>query len=147
MTGLNELYQEVILHHNKSPRNFGALESATHRALGHNPLCGDQLTVFLRLENDEVTDVRFHGKGCAISTASASVMTDAIKGKSKDEIKKMFKDFHNLVTGEPRDAEADLGKLEVFSGVSEFPARVKCASLCWHTLQAAIDGIEETSTE
>ncbi|HEX9794638.1 MAG TPA: SUF system NifU family Fe-S cluster assembly protein [Planctomycetota bacterium] len=149
MTGRNELYQEMILHHNKAPRNFGALEDADRKSDGHNPLCGDHLTVWLKLDGDKVADVRFEGSGCAISTASASVMTDAVKGRSTAEIEKLFRSFHALVTGQPApDEDLDLGKLEVFSGVSEFPARVKCASLAWHTLQAALHGdAEPVSTE
>ena len=147
MTGLNDIYQEVILHHNKSPRNYGTLADADHQALGHNPLCGDKLHLTLKLDDDTVAEIRFQGDGCAISKASASVMTDAVKGRSREEVDRLFRAFHALVTGEALPEGApDLGKLEVFSGVSEFPARVKCASLAWHTLQAAMKGDAETVT-
>ena len=141
---LRELYQEVILDHSRKPRNFGPLEGATAQADGHNPLCGDRATVFIHVEGDTVTDVTFQGAGCSISTASASMMTEAIKGKSRAEVEALFSRFHALVTrdGAAGDAEPDpaLGKLAVFSGVWEFPVRVKCASLPWHTLKAALDG-------
>jgi nitrogen fixation NifU-like protein len=146
---LSELYQQVILDHNKKPRNFRKLEDATQHADGFNPLCGDQLTVYLRLEDDAVQDVSFEGSGCAISKASASMMTQAVKGKSRDEAEKLFAEFHRMVTGE-LDEEAEpnaLGRLKIFSGVREFPARVKCASLPWHTLHAALAGEVQTTTE
>jgi len=137
MSELGELYQAVILDHNNKPRNFGRLPGATHSANGHNPLCGDQLTVYVRLEGDLVEDVRFEGSGCAISKASASLMTAAIKGKTAAEVETMFDNFHKVVTGTGGDP-ALLAKLAVFAGVSEFPMRVKCASLAWHTLKSAL---------
>lgn len=142
--GLRELYQEVIFDHNRNPRNFKALDPATHQADGHNPLCGDQLTVYARL-NDEgiVEEVSFIGHGCAISKASASLMTEACKGKSKADVEQLFEDVHAMLTQEHPDR--DLGKLEVLSGVKEFPARVKCASLAWHTLHNAISQAQETA--
>jgi nitrogen fixation protein NifU and related proteins len=141
---LRELYQEVILDHSKKPRNFGALPGATGQADGYNPLCGDRATVFVRLDGDVVSDVKFQGAGCSISTASASMMTESVKGKSRTEAEALFERFHDLVTRDSKAAEDDidpaLGKLAVFSGVWEFPVRVKCASLPWHTLKAALDG-------
>lgn len=139
MTGfgdLRELYQEVIFDHNRRPRNFHAMEEATHHADGHNPLCGDQLTVYARVVNDKVEDVSFVGHGCAISTASASLMTEAVKGMPVAEVEILFRDMHAMLT--ESHPERDLGKLEVLSGVREFPARVKCATLAWHTLHNAI---------
>ncbi|TAH35944.1 MAG: SUF system NifU family Fe-S cluster assembly protein [Planctomycetota bacterium] len=148
MTGLNELYQDVILHHYKSPRNYGELPGHNRAADGHNPLCGDRIHLTARVEDGRIADLRFQGSGCAISTASASVMTEAVKGKTEDEIRALFQRFHDLVTGKPAGDGAELGKLEVFSGVSEFPVRVKCATLCWHTLQAALKNTHQTvSTE
>ena len=149
MSELNELYQEVILDHNKNPRNFREIETATNTADGNNPLCGDALRVYVEMENDEVKDVAFKGSGCAISKASASMMTQVVKGKSKEDAEVLFEEFHKMVTGE-LDIEADenqLGKLKIFAGVLEFPARVKCASLSWHTLHAALSGEEKISTE
>lgn len=149
MSELNELYQETILEHNKNPRNFREIEDADKKALGNNPLCGDALQVFLKMEGDEVADVAFKGSGCAISKASASMMTQAVKGKSREDADKLFDEFHRMVTGE-LDIEAEenhLGKLRVFAGVLEFPARVKCASLSWHTLNAALHGEDAVSTE
>ncbi len=139
MSSLAELYQNVILEHNRSPRNYRVMEAADRRAEGHNPVCGDQLTVWLKLDGDVVRDVSFHGMGCAISRASASLMTAAVKGRTSREAEALFERFHRLVTGtaEPTDAET-LGKLAVFSGVSEYPSRVKCASLPWHALKAAL---------
>jgi nitrogen fixation protein NifU and related proteins len=137
---LNELYQNVILEHNRSPRNYHAMDDADHKAEGHNPLCGDRLTVWVRLEDDVIQDASFQGSGCAISKASASLMTTAVKGRTRREAEELFGRFHRLVTGALDPAEAEtLGKLAVFSGVSEFPVRVKCASLSWHTLKAALD--------
>jgi nitrogen fixation NifU-like protein len=136
---LKELYRDVILDHNKRPRNFGQLEPADSRADGHNPLCGDRLTVFLRMSGDRVEDIRFEGKGCAISTASASMMTEAIKGKHKADIGALFGKIHALLTQQNAVADPSLGKLAALSGVREYPARVKCASLCWHTLNAALE--------
>ncbi|MBS0421014.1 MAG: SUF system NifU family Fe-S cluster assembly protein [Proteobacteria bacterium] len=145
---LKELYRDVILDHNKRPRNFGTLEAADARADGHNPLCGDRLTVFLKMQGDRVEDIRFEGKGCAISTASASLMTEAIKGKDKTEIGGLFNKVHSLLTQQEAVADPSLGKLAALSGVREYPARVKCASLCWHTLNAALDqGGATVSTE
>jgi nitrogen fixation NifU-like protein len=136
---LKDLYRDVILDHNKRPRNFGKLEPADSRADGHNPLCGDRLTVFLRMNGDRVEDIRFEGKGCAISTASASLMTEAIKGKDKADIGTLFGQIHSLLTRQDAVADPSLGKLAALSGVREYPARVKCASLCWHTLNAALE--------
>jgi nitrogen fixation protein NifU and related proteins len=142
MSDLRELYQELIIDHSKRPRNFKVLETADRKLEGYNPLCGDKITVFLELEHDRVKNVSFQGSGCAISTASASVMTETIKGKTLAEAEALFEVFHNLVMGKPPAAgnAPELGKLAVFSGVSEFPARVKCASLAWHTLHAALRG-------
>ena len=139
-TDLRELYQQVILDHNKNPRNYKELADATNRVDGYNPLCGDHYTVFLRMEGDVISDVGFTGNGCAISKASASVMSTSVKGKSRDEAEKLFETFHRLVTGEGSPEGQELGRLAAFSGVSEFPARVKCASLAWHTLRSALAG-------
>jgi len=148
MDDLRELYQATILDHNKKPRNFHAVDGANRQADGHNPLCGDKLTVYLRVdEDDHVVDIGFQGAGCAISTASASLMTDFVKGKSRGEIEEDFELFHHLLTSRA-DEDVDvsaLGKLEVFSGVREYPMRVKCATLSWHTLKAALDDAEETA--
>jgi nitrogen fixation protein NifU and related proteins len=144
---IDELYQEIILDHSKRPRNMGRLENATATAEGFNPLCGDKLTLALRLENGVIKDVRFVGCGCAISTASASLMTEVLKGRTKEDAEKLFERFHQLLTSDSAEA-ADLGKLAVFSGVREFPARVKCATLAWHTLKAALENPgEKVSTE
>ncbi len=149
MSHLHELYQEVIIDHGRHPRNFGELEHANHRATGFNHLCGDQVVLYLKVSDGIIEDIRFEGSGCAISTASASLMTEALKGKSEAEAAALFAAFHALVTGQPAAADAmPLGKLEVLSGVNEFPARVKCATLAWHTLQAALrDQREPVSTE
>lgn len=145
---LKELYRDVILDHNKRPRNFGRLDPADGHADGHNPLCGDRLSVFVKLEGDRVADLRFEGKGCAISTASASLMTEAVKGKDKAAIGKLFHEIHDLLTQQDSIPGPGLGKLAALSGVREFPSRVKCASLCWHTLNAALDkGAGTVSTE
>jgi nitrogen fixation protein NifU and related proteins len=145
---LKELYRDVILDHNKRPRNFGRLDPSDAHADGHNPLCGDRLSVFVRMDGERVEDVRFEGKGCAISTASASLMTEAVKGKDKAVISKLFDKVHSLLTQQDAVPGAELGKLAALSGVREFPARVKCASLCWHTLNAALDkGAATVSTE
>ena len=145
---LKELYRDVILDHNKRPRNFGKIEAADAYADGHNPLCGDRLTVFLKMDGNRVEDIRFEGKGCAISTASASMMTEAIKGKDKADIGDLFGKIHSLLTRQDAVADPALGKLAALSGVREYPARVKCASLCWHTLNAALDkGAATVSTE
>jgi len=148
MDDLHELYQSVILDHNRSPRNFRELEDASCRAEGYNPLCGDRLTVWVRLEGDQIAAVTFHGSGCAISKASASMMTEAVKGKTATQAKELAQQFQELVTGrsDARTARARLGKLAVFSGVSEFPVRVKCASLSWHTLKAALEQTTEPVT-
>jgi nitrogen fixation NifU-like protein len=137
---LRDLYQEVILDHNKRPRNFRVMADANHRADGHNPLCGDRVTVFVRLAGDRIEDVSFQGAGCAISKASASLMTDSVKGQSLGDVEALFQDFQSMVTTPPDMAiETDgLGKLAVFAGVREFPSRVKCASLAWHALRAAL---------
>jgi nitrogen fixation NifU-like protein len=150
MSDLRELYQELIIDHSKRPRNFRVLAEANRTSDGYNPLCGDKVTVFLELEDNHVKDISFQGSGCAISTASASVMTESLKGKSLAETEALFEIFHDLVTGKPPAAGTapELGKFAVFSGVSEFPARVKCATLAWHTLHAAIQGQgEPVSTE
>lgn len=145
MSELRDLYQEVILDHNKRPRNFGALPDATRHADGHNPLCGDQISVSVKLNGDVIEDIRFEGQGCAISKASASMMTAELKGKTLAEAESIFGVFHEMVAG-PQELEEDeieaLGKLAVFSGVREYPARVKCASLAWHTLHAALENQE-----
>ncbi len=148
MSDLRELYQEVILGHQKSPRNFRVLESANRRAEGYNPLCGDRVTVYARIEGDVIEDVSFQGIGCAICMASASLMTESVKGRDRKTVNGLYESFHGLVTGRPARQEGTppLGKLEVFSGVSEFPIRVKCASLPWHTLNAALDDHGETVT-
>jgi nitrogen fixation NifU-like protein len=145
MSELRELYQSVILDHNKKPRNFREPERTNRTAEGYNPLCGDKLTVYLRLENDVVSDIGFEGTGCAISKASASLMTESIKGKTVAEVEDLFEEFHGLVTGDLSKAvdSARLGKLAVFSGVREFPVRVKCATLAWHTLKSALDANSE----
>jgi nitrogen fixation protein NifU and related proteins len=137
---LRDLYRDVILDHNRQPRNFGRLEPADARAEGHNPLCGDRLTLSLRLAGDRIEDVRFEGQGCAISTASASLMTEAVKGKDRAAVGTLFAKVHHLLTSHDAPTPPELGKLAALSGVREFPARVKCASLCWHTLNAALQG-------
>jgi nitrogen fixation protein NifU and related proteins len=147
---LKELYRDVILDHNRHPRNFGPLEGANHRAEGNNPLCGDRLTLAVRLEGDRIEDIRFEGSGCAISTASASLMTEAVRGKDRASIRQLFERVHALLTQPDAAPDAALGKLAALSGVREFPARVKCASLCWHTLNAALasnSGAATVSTE
>lgn len=149
MSELSDLYQEVILDHNKNPRNFREIEGADQYADGKNPLCGDALRVYISLDGETVTDVAFKGSGCAISKASASMMTQVVKGKSKEDAASIFNEFHRMVTGD-LDIESDennLGKLKIFAGVLEFPARVKCASLSWHTLNAALSGEDVVSTE
>lgn len=146
---MRDLYQDTILEHNKRPRNFRAVPAATSRQEGFNPLCGDRLTVFLTVRGDRIEDAAFQGNGCAISTSSASLMTEAVKGKTVQEADRLFEGFRRLVTRQkPEPTKADVGKLLVFSGVGEFPARVKCATLCWHTLEAALHGgKEKVSTE
>ncbi len=147
MSDLSDLYQEVILDHNKRPRNFRTLETANHSAEGFNPLCGDRLHLYVRVDGDVVTDVGFQGSGCAISKASASLMTDSIKGRPVAEVRALFERFHRMVTTPPEKAVEDMGKLSVLAGVREFPVRVKCASLAWHTLKAALDREPIVSTE
>lgn len=149
MSELSDLYQEVILEHNKNPRNFREISDADQYADGKNPLCGDALRVYVAMDGDQIADVAFKGSGCAISKASASMMTQAVKGKTREEAEAIFGEFHKMVTGE-LDIETDdndLGKLRIFAGVLEFPARVKCASLSWHTLNAALHGEDVVSTE
>lgn len=147
MNDLRELYQQVILDHNRNPRNFREITNATKRVEGFNPLCGDHYTVFVDVDDDTIKDVSFTGNGCAISKASASVMSATVKGKSKEEATRLFDTFHKLVTGDASSLDAaDLGRLAAFSGVSEFPARVKCATLAWHTLKTALDGEKDTVT-
>ncbi len=151
MSDLREIYQQVVLDHNKSPRNFREIEKPDRRADGYNPLCGDQLTVYLLLNGDTIEDVSFVGKGCAICTASASIMTQALKGKSESEAEKLFQRFHYMLTDEGEDPGAQddnppLGKLKVFSGVREFPVRVKCATLPWHTFHAALHQADKPTT-
>ncbi|UCC84327.1 MAG: SUF system NifU family Fe-S cluster assembly protein [Gemmatimonadota bacterium] len=148
MSDLRELYQQVIIDHSRNPRNYKELEHPSHSAEGYNPLCGDQITVYLLVEGDRVTEVSFKGSGCAISKASASLMTAAVKGKSVSEAEELFERFRAMVTSE-HDAEVDeeaLGKLTVLSGVREFPVRVKCATLAWHTLHSALEGKGESVT-
>jgi nitrogen fixation NifU-like protein len=153
MDELRELYQDVILDHGKKPRNFGALEDYNHLAQGHNPMCGDTLVVYLKVGDDNVIeDVSFKGKGCAISVASASMMTEILKGKRVEEAETLFHAFHDLCTKDdpevPEDVDEEaLERLQVLSGVREFPVRVKCATLAWHTLEAAVHGNDEISTE
>jgi nitrogen fixation NifU-like protein len=144
---LKDLYREVILDHNRSPRNFGRLSPAAVAADGHNPLCGDQLHITLRLTGDRLSDLAFDGSGCAISVASASLMSEAVKGKSRIEIERLYREIHALLTGNNAQPSQDLGKLMALGGVREFPARVKCASLCWHTLQAALAQYDANQTE
>lgn len=148
MTDLEGLYQEVIIDHSRRPRNFRKLEGANREAKGYNPLCGDKVTLFLKVEDGRVVDAAFQGSGCAISTASASILTETIKGKTMEEAQALFEKFHDLVTGKPVSEQEDLGKLSVFSGVSEYPARVKCATLVWHTMRGALhQASEPVSTE
>jgi nitrogen fixation NifU-like protein len=147
MSDLRELYQETILEHSKHPRNYRALPAANHKAEGYNPLCGDHYTVYVDVHDGSIRDISFEGTGCAISKASASMMTQSLKGKSAAEAESLFSKFHELVTGHARSAD-DVGKLAVFAGVSEFPIRVKCATLAWHALRAALRGEQEAvSTE
>ena len=149
MSELNELYQQVILDHNKKPRNFRKLENANHTAEGYNPLCGDQLTIYVNVAGNAVQEIAFEGSGCAISKAAASMMTQAVKGKTREQAETLFREFHSMVIGE-LDAETDensLGNLKIFAGVRDFPVRVKCATLPWHTMQAALNKQERVSTE
>ena len=147
MSDLSDLYQEVILDHNRRPRNFHALAGASHTAEGYNPLCGDRLTLYLKLAGETIEDVSFEGAGCAISKASASMMTDALKGRTIAEANALFERFHRMVTTPPDQAVEDMGKLSSLAGVREFPVRVKCASLAWHTLKAALDRETKITTE
>ncbi len=150
MSQIRELYQQIILDHNKSPRNFGAMPDATAKVEGYNPLCGDHYTIYVKLEGDRIVDISFDGAGCAISKASASVMSQLVKGKSRDEANRLFETFRDLVTGTLGADERldELGKLAAFGGVSDYPARVKCASLAWHTMHSAITSDKTTvSTE
>ena len=143
MFDLQDLYQEVIIDHNRSPRNFGKLDDATQVAEGYNPLCGDKLNLYLKTEDDVITDVSFDGSGCAISVASASLMTDSLKGKTIEQAEQLFQDFHDLIIEEKEpglEQMQTLGKLAALAGVKEYPARVKCATLCWHTLRSAMQG-------
>ena len=148
MSELEELYQEVIMEHNRRPRNFQEIKDSNRSAEGFNPFCGDAITLYLKLEGERITDMGFQGSGCAISRASASLMTETVKGKSTEEIQRIFNAFHNMLTrGDKVEMESEddlLGDLEALAGVSEFPTRVKCATLSWHALQAALKGQEET---
>ena len=149
MSDLDELYQEVILDHNKSPRNYRVIEHADHRAEGYNPLCGDHVTVYVNLENGIIKDISFQGSGCAISKASASLMTAELKGKTEVQAQVLFDKVHEMLTGQAdaQDAAARVGKLAILSGVCKFPARVKCASLAWHTVNSALKGAAVATTE
>jgi nitrogen fixation NifU-like protein len=147
MSDLSDLYQEVILDHNKRPRNFHTVPGASHEAEGFNPLCGDRLHLYLKVEDDVVTEVGFQGSGCAISKASASMMTDSVKGRPVAEARELFQRFHTMVTTPPEQPVEDMGKLSSLAGVREFPVRVKCASLAWHTLKAALERDPIASTE
>jgi len=147
MSDLSDLYQEVILDHNRRPRNFHAMAEPSHGAEGYNPLCGDRLKLYLRIDGDVITDVSFEGSGCAISKASASLMTDALKGHTLAEANALFERFHRMVTTPPDQEVEDLGKLSALAGVRGFPVRVKCASLAWHTLKAAMDREQKATTE
>jgi nitrogen fixation protein NifU and related proteins len=148
MADLRDLYQELILEHSKAPRNYRELKDADRKAEGYNPLCGDRFTIYLRMQGDAIQDIAFQGSGCAISKASASMMTQSLKGKTREQARELFQHFHRTVTGEKNGDLADLGKLSVFTGVAEFPTRVKCATLAWHTLQAALEGKQDSvSTE
>jgi nitrogen fixation NifU-like protein len=146
---LKDLYRDVIVDHNRNPRNFGKLDPADVHADGHNPLCGDRLSIYANLDGDRISEVKFDGSGCAISVASASLLTEAVKGKSRGDVKALFDEMHALLTQHDAAVDPDkLGKLAALSGVREFPARVKCASLCWHTLNAALDSQSDpVSTE
>lgn len=146
MSITSDLYQEIILDHNRRPRNFGELQEANHQAQGHNPLCGDKVTIYVKIEDDVIEEIRFKGAGCAISTASASIMTESLKGRTTREAEHLFDLFRNLVTGNPSQApddEAELGDLAVFQGVRDYPVRIKCATLAWHTLKASLEGNDQ----
>jgi len=141
---LRELYQDIILEHSKHPRNFGKLAEANRQARGNNPLCGDRITLALKLDGDRIADAKFEAKGCAISVASASMMTEMVKGKTADEARALFEQFHGLVTGKPMNDESDdLDRLAALSGVRDFPSRIKCATLPWHALTAALEGTQD----
>ncbi len=149
MFDLKDLYQEVIVDHNRSPRNFGPMDNPDRKLEGFNPLCGDRLTLYLKMTDEQISDISFDGSGCAISVASASMMTDAMKGKTATEAEDIFNNFHELVTTDGSDVDSEkLGKLAALAGVREYPTRVKCATLCWHTLHSALEGSETAiSTE
>jgi len=148
MPDLRELYQELILEHSKAPRNYRRLAEANRKAEGYNPLCGDHFTIYVQTSGDSIQDISFQGSGCAISKASASMMTQSLKGKTRQQAKELFEHFHQTVTSAKNGDSADLGKLSVFAGVAEFPTRVKCATLAWHTLEAALEGKQDpVSTE
>ena len=148
MSSLRDLYQEVILDHYRRPRNFDAMDAPSHHAKGHNPLCGDRVDIFLKLDGELIQDISFQGAGCAISTASASLMTEAVLGKTLDEVQQLFEGFRHMVTSpEENGSSVDLGKLEALAGVRELPVRIKCATLSWHTLQAALEQQDTASTE
>jgi len=147
MSDLRELYQQVILDHNKHPRNFGELDGADRHADGYNPLCGDRLALYMNLDSNVITEVSFVGSGCAISKASASLMTDAVKGKTLAEARRLFDEFHSMITSSETPANLELlGKLAVFTGVRDYPTRIKCASLAWHTLRAAFENSQESAS-
>lgn len=146
MDTLQDLYQEVIVDHNRSPRNFGKLEAANQVLEGNNPICGDKLTLYLQIDDGQVSNIRFAGDGCAISVASASLMTDAVKGKSVGEAQTIFEQFHNLISSDQPASDDTLGKLSVLAGVRAYPSRVKCATLCWHALHCALSGGHDTVT-
>jgi len=149
MTELRDLYQEIILDHNKNPRNYGKLNDHTHKAEGFNPMCGDHYSIYLKIENDRITDVSFDGAGCAISKSSASMMTATLKGKTVEEAKKMFDEFKNMMTSDKPCVEVpkEICKVEPLQGVREFPTRIKCATLIWHTMNNALKGNDKSSTE
>lgn len=147
MAELRELYQEIILEHSKSPRNFRVMEGANCQAEGYNPLCGDHYTIFMNVADESIRDISFQGSGCAISKASASMMSQVLKGKTRKEAEYLFEQFHQIVTGGTEGDASSLGKLEVFAGVANFPTRTKCATLAWHTLLAALRGEQVASTE
>ena len=147
MSELSDLYQEVILDHNRKPRNFRVIDPATASQEGYNPLCGDRLKLFLKVENGVIADIAFQGSGCAISKASASLMTEAVKGKTVDQARALFEQFHHMITSPPGSPLPEMGKLAVLSGIRDFPTRVKCAGLAWHTLKAAMGNERRASTE
>lgn len=149
MAGSRALYEQVILEHNKKPRNFHTMDDATHHAIGHNPLCGDKFDIYLKMKDGAIDDVSFDGSGCAISKSSASIMTQLVKGKTIDEVNEMFKQFHAMITADPSQEldEDTLGRMAVFAGVREFPVRIKCATLAWYTLLSAIENKSKTTTE